>query len=111
MRQLGRLEARFMLREIDNQDIDIDLLQALNVRMLSLTANFINHEIASADGFQRAISLRRSLESNGFRVIIDGINNEMMLRDFNDLAPRYAAGALFSESEARAKTNQPVIYQ
>lgn len=110
MRMLTRLQCRFMLTGISSANLDIDLLHALNIKMLSVPAAFVSEKMKTPAGFHDMISIRRTLESHSLRVIVDGIDTAAMLESFSSFAPRYGVGEYFSESEANAQTQQPLLY-
>ena len=111
MRALTRLQCSFMLTDLKTTDqLDIDLMHTMNIKMLSIPASYVADMIKTPAGFHKILDMRRTLESQSLRVVVRGIDSEDMLEDFASFAPRYVAGDYFSPSNASAKTDQPMLY-
>tara|TARA_Y100000590_G_scaffold243102_2_gene273223 strand:- start:11568 stop:12785 length:1218 start_codon:yes stop_codon:yes gene_type:complete len=111
MRALTRLQCSFMLTNLKStDDLDIDLMHKMNIKMLSIPASYVAEKIKTPEGFHHVLDMRRTLESQSLRVVVRGIDSEEMLEAFASFAPRYVEGEYFSQSNASAQTHQPMLY-
>lgn len=98
IRSLAALKCQFMISGIDRLDFDHKLMRSLNARTLRLKVGTLLPMMDVAEHFHDAITLRRTLEAHGMRLVLDGIQNEAQLKAFDNFSPRFAYGDLFAAS-------------
>lgn len=101
MRSLAKLGAGFVLSNVSGDHIDVPIMRATNVKMVKISAATLAPKMKDVPSFRKALKMRRLLESQGMRVVIDGIDNQNILSEFADFAPSHAQGTFVT---ARAKT-------
>lgn len=109
MKSLAALKCQFMISHIDSLHFDYQLMRDLNVKTLRMDAGYLLPMMDVAERFQDAIGLRRTLEAHGTRLVLQGIDDDNMLDEFQNFSPRFAYGQLFPASAALSHKIQETV--
>ncbi len=97
LRGLGRLGCAISIDHVTSLDFDIKFLQVLKVRFVKIdAAELLNHSKNERD-FAAMNRLKKRLEGNGIRFIVEKIENERALKEILDFDIHYGQGYLFGK--------------